>query len=84
MWTVSWWRDLLGEEARSAAARQGLGVERYLDLEAEKVPPGSKGLMVILDWLAPTEARSRRARSSASTCATIASTSIGRYSRELR
>ncbi|MGD0874289.1 MAG: FGGY-family carbohydrate kinase [Acidimicrobiales bacterium] len=56
MWTVSWWRDLLGEEARSAAARQGLGVERYLDLEAEKVPPGSKGLMVILDWLAPTEA----------------------------
>ncbi len=56
MWTVSWWRDLLGEEARAAAERQGLGVERYLDLEAEKVPPGSNGLMVILDWLAPTEA----------------------------
>ena len=31
-------------------------MERYLDLEAEKVPPGSDGLMVILDWLAPTEA----------------------------
>jgi len=56
MWTVSWWRDLLGEAARAAAARRGLGVERYLDLEAEKVPPGSNGLMVVLDWLAPTEA----------------------------
>jgi sugar (pentulose or hexulose) kinase len=56
MWTVSWWRDLLGDEARLAAERQGLGVEQHLDLEAEKVPPGSNGLMVILDWLAPTEA----------------------------
>ena len=56
MWTVSWWRDLLGEQARSAARNQGLAVEQYLDLEAEKVPPGSDGLMVILDWLAPTEA----------------------------
>jgi sugar (pentulose or hexulose) kinase len=56
MWTVSWWRDLLGEEASSAAGRQGVAVERYLDLEAEKVPAGSDGLMVILDWLAPTDA----------------------------
>jgi sugar (pentulose or hexulose) kinase len=56
MWTVSWWRDLLGEEASSASQRQNISVERYLDLEAEKVPPGSDGLMVILDWLAPTEA----------------------------
>jgi len=55
MWTVSWWRDLLGEEARLAAERQGLPVERYLDLEAAKVPPGSNGLMVVLDWLAPTD-----------------------------
>jgi sugar (pentulose or hexulose) kinase len=56
MWTVSWWRDLLGEEASAAARRKDLGVEKYLDLEAEKVPPGSDGLMVVLDWLAPTEA----------------------------
>lgn len=55
MWTVSWWRDLLGEELRSAAARKGLSVERYLDLEAAKVPPGSNGLMVVLDWLAPID-----------------------------
>jgi sugar (pentulose or hexulose) kinase len=56
MWTVTWWRDLLGEEARAAADREGVAVERYLDLEAEKVPPGSDGLMVTLDWLAPTDA----------------------------
>jgi len=56
MWTVSWWRDLLGEEATISAERQGVTVERYLDLEATKVPPGSDGLMVTLDWLAPTEA----------------------------
>jgi len=55
MWTVSWWRDLLGAEAKSEAEHRGLGVERYLDLEATKVPPGSNGLMVVLDWLAPTD-----------------------------
>jgi sugar (pentulose or hexulose) kinase len=56
MWTVSWWRDVLGEEARSAAARAGLPVERHLDLEAARVPAGSDGLMVVPDWLAPTDA----------------------------
>jgi sugar (pentulose or hexulose) kinase len=56
MWTVSWWRDLLGEDASRSAEGQGVPVERYLDLEAEKVPPGSDGLMVTLDWLAPTHA----------------------------
>ena len=33
-----------------------MAVEHYLDVEAEKVPPGSDGLMVVLDWLAPTDA----------------------------
>jgi sugar (pentulose or hexulose) kinase len=56
MWTVSWWRDLLGAEASAAAERERVPVEVYLDHEAEKVPPGSDGLMVVLDWLAPTDA----------------------------
>ena len=56
MWTVTWWRDVLGEEARAAADERGVTVEKYLDLEAAKVPAGSNGLMVVLDWLAPTEA----------------------------
>lgn len=55
MWTVSWWRDMLGEEATTAAESAGLTVEKYLDLEAAKVAPGSNGLMVVLDWLAPTD-----------------------------
>ncbi|HUB70406.1 MAG TPA: FGGY-family carbohydrate kinase, partial [Acidimicrobiales bacterium] len=60
MWTVTWWRDLMGEEARGRAARRGLGVEEYLDSEAGGLPPGSDGLMVVLDWLAPADAPFRK------------------------
>lgn len=57
MWTVSWWRDLLGTQVSVPAATQGVAAERYLDEEAaEHVPPGCDGLMVTLDWLAPTAA----------------------------
>lgn len=60
MWTVSWYRDLLGEEAVVHARAAGLGVEDYLNSEAAKVPPGSDGLMTVLDWLAPGEAPFRK------------------------
>lgn len=61
MWTVSWWRDVLGEGPRRAARRLGIGVEEYLDREAAaRVPPGSDGLMVVPDWLAPAEAPFRK------------------------
>jgi sugar (pentulose or hexulose) kinase len=53
MWTVSWFRDLLGEEAALAAARDGMSVEEALNRGAAWVPPGSDGLMTVLDWLAP-------------------------------
>lgn len=56
MWTVSWWKEMLGLQAEEPAAALGLSGEQYLDLEAAKVPAGSDGLMVLLDWLAPTEA----------------------------
>lgn len=56
MWTVSWFRELLGEEAVDGARAAGLSVEDYLNAEAAKVPAGSDGLMTVLDWLAPTEA----------------------------
>jgi sugar (pentulose or hexulose) kinase len=53
MWTVSWWRDLLGAEAAEPAAAAGLSPEAWLDQQAAAtVPPGSDGLMVVLDWLA--------------------------------
>jgi sugar (pentulose or hexulose) kinase len=52
MWTVSWLRELLGESPIRKAEALGISTEDYLNREAEKVPPGSDGLMTILDWLA--------------------------------
>lgn len=60
MWTVSWLRDLLGEEAAAGARAAGLGVEEHLGAEAAAVPAGCDGLMTVLDWLAPTEAPFRK------------------------
>lgn len=60
MWTVSWFRDLLGEEAAQAAERDGLSVEDVLNRGAAAVPAGSDGLMTVLDWLAPTDAPHRK------------------------
>lgn len=61
MWTVSWWRDVLGAEASLRAAREGVPVERWLDHQAAAtVPPGADGLMVTLDWLAPTDVPFRK------------------------
>ncbi|MBU2601789.1 MAG: sugar kinase [Actinobacteria bacterium] len=54
MWTVSWFKDLLGEGVTRPAESLGLTAEQYLDREAEKVPAGSDGLMTIPDWLAPS------------------------------
>ncbi|MEU6644565.1 FGGY-family carbohydrate kinase [Saccharomonospora sp. NPDC046836] len=47
MWTVSWLRDLLGEQD-------------WLNEGAATVPPGSDGLVAVLDWLAPVDASFRR------------------------
>lgn len=52
MWTVSWFRDLFGEGLIREAAGQGLTPEELLNKKAEAVPPGSDGLMTVLDWLA--------------------------------
>ncbi len=55
MWTLSWFLDLIGEEAAERAATLGVSRESYLEREAEAVPAGSDGLMTILDWLAPMD-----------------------------
>ena len=47
MWTVSWLRDVLGDEDR-------------LNAGAATVPPGSDGLIAVLDWLAPVETAFRK------------------------
>jgi sugar (pentulose or hexulose) kinase len=55
MWTVSWFLDLLGPELAAAAAAAGVSREEYLEREAAQAPPGSDGLLTVLDWLAPTD-----------------------------
>ena len=52
MWTVSWFKKLIGEELVTNAADAGLSEEEYLNQKAEGVPAGSDGLITILDWLA--------------------------------
>ena len=56
MWTVSWFRDILGEGYKKEAEAQGLSAEEFLSKEAESVPAGANGLMTVLDWLAPVDA----------------------------
>jgi sugar (pentulose or hexulose) kinase len=60
MWTVSWVRDLFGREITQAAADAGLTPEDYLNQAAAAVAAGSDGLLALLDWLAPTDARHRK------------------------
>ncbi len=52
MWTVSWVRELLGDEVALKAKEKGVSTEDYLNSLGEKVPAGSDGLMTVLDWLA--------------------------------
>jgi sugar (pentulose or hexulose) kinase len=55
MWTISWFKDLLGDGIDSKAENLAISPEEYLSREAQKVPAGSDGLMTVLDWLAPTD-----------------------------
>ena len=52
MWTVSWLKNILGEEITIEAKKLGLSEEDYLNLKAKDVDAGSDGLITILDWLA--------------------------------
>lgn len=55
MWMLSWWAGVLGEDFAARAAAQGLPPEALLDREAEAVPPGSDGLLVVPHWLAAAD-----------------------------
>ncbi len=60
MWTVSWIKDVLGSEIVEKAHELKMHPESYLDMLAENVPPGSDGLVTILDWLPPPSAPHKR------------------------
>lgn len=49
-WLISWFRDNFGQDLKVAAAEKGVSVEDLLNEEAEKVSPGSDGLVVLPDW----------------------------------
>ncbi|MBJ6361716.1 FGGY-family carbohydrate kinase [Paenibacillus roseus] len=51
MWTVSWFKKLIGEELVTHAEEMGMSEEEYLNVRAQDVPVGSDGLITILDWL---------------------------------
>lgn len=51
MWTVSWFKNLIGEDLTSNASKTGVSEEEYLNQKAQEVPIGSDGLITILDWL---------------------------------
>jgi len=55
MWTVSWFKDLFGDDVYLKAKNLGISPEEYLNREAQTVPAGCNGLMTVLDWLAPTD-----------------------------
>lgn len=52
MWTVSWFKELMGEKVSIRANYEGVSEEEYLNNQASTVPVGSDGLMTVLDWLA--------------------------------
>ncbi len=60
MWTVTWLRKLFGEDVDKKAIALGLTAEEVLNREAQKVAPGSEGLMTIPEWLAPPEQPHKR------------------------
>ncbi|GGD10361.1 FGGY-family carbohydrate kinase [Pontibacillus salipaludis] len=52
LWTVSWFKNLIGEELTTEANKKGVSEEAFLNEKAKEVPVGSDGLFTILDWLA--------------------------------
>lgn len=60
MWTISWFRELLGDSYIELANKQGKSAEELLSDEAECTPTGSDGLLTVLDWLAPVDARYKK------------------------
>lgn len=56
MWTISWFKNILGESYEKFAREQNMSAEELLGIEAEKAPGRRDGLMTVLEWLAPVDA----------------------------
>jgi sugar (pentulose or hexulose) kinase len=55
MWHVTWFKNVIGEEFKKQAEKAGFSAEEFLAKEAVLVSPGSDGLIMIPDWLSPTD-----------------------------
>jgi sugar (pentulose or hexulose) kinase len=53
MWTISWFKQLFGDDLVAKAAAAGQSAEALLEREAAATPAGADGLMVWPEWLAP-------------------------------
>lgn len=60
MWHLSWLKEIIGGELLVQAGKTGVPVERLLEAEAGTVPPGSEGLLIATDWLAPADKLHRK------------------------
>lgn len=61
MWSISWFKELLGEELEAKAKSLGISVEQILEEEAKGVNPGSDGLITVGEFLAPNNMPFRKA-----------------------
>ncbi len=55
MGTVSWLRNLFGEDVRKEAQSHDISPEEVLNREAQKITAGCDGLMTVPEWLAPPD-----------------------------
>jgi sugar (pentulose or hexulose) kinase len=49
-WLISWFRDNFAGGLKAEAEAKGVSIEELLNREAEAIPPGSDGLVVLPDW----------------------------------
>lgn len=60
LWTVSWFKKLIGEELVKEAEKAGISEEEFLNRKATEIPAGSDGLFTVLDWLASPDTPYRK------------------------
>ena len=61
MWSVSWFKELLGDPMEDKAKSLGRSVEELLEEEAKQISAGSEGLITVGEFLAPNNLPYRKA-----------------------
>lgn len=61
MWSVSWFKEVMGPPWAEKAKAEGLSVEQLLEREALPVPAGSDGLITVPEFLSPNDMPYRKA-----------------------